>query len=235
MTDFINGSIAIADGATTPYGGLLYPWMKVLAGGGVSEFTGIRMRGDILDKYGQPLGGSSGGAVNYVYYGNGTFEIALTDVTPLSELIIGGGTGSVVNYGASANQNARWISPVVDRLNCQINVDADVLIRVDMDLIITDNTGAGTSRMEFSFNSDFAPAPALGTCQFLAPPSGQSVQISANFLRQNWVAGGMLGQKKLWIIQSRLFDVLLFRVWMEIFIVLRQKSLRDRLMSFFLL
>jgi hypothetical protein len=43
MTDFINKDILVSNGETTEYGGILYPWMKILAGGGTSEFSGIRM------------------------------------------------------------------------------------------------------------------------------------------------------------------------------------------------
>ena len=42
--------------------GLLYAWMRVLAGGGTSEFSEVRMRGPIYDKNGvEILGGGGGG------------------------------------------------------------------------------------------------------------------------------------------------------------------------------
>ena len=53
MTDFLNIDVPVANGQTTPYGGTLYPWMRVLAGAGQSEFSGIRMRGAIYDKNGE--------------------------------------------------------------------------------------------------------------------------------------------------------------------------------------
>lgn len=60
MTDFLNIDVPVADGQPTAYGGSLYPWMRVLAGGGQSEFSGIRMRGAIYDKNGNEILGGSG-------------------------------------------------------------------------------------------------------------------------------------------------------------------------------
>lgn len=66
MTEYISSATAPgADGDF--YGlpgqqGLLYSWMRILAGGGTSEFSEVRMRGAIYDKNGvEILGGGGGG------------------------------------------------------------------------------------------------------------------------------------------------------------------------------
>ena len=61
--------------------GLLYSWMRVLAGGGVSEFSGIRMRGDLIDKFGTVItGGDFDPSANEVITGKWSFTGDCSDI-----------------------------------------------------------------------------------------------------------------------------------------------------------
>lgn len=61
---------------------VLYSWMRVLAGGGTSEFSSVRMRGPIYDKNGMEILGGGGGSLATLS------DVDLGLVTPLQPLDI---------------------------------------------------------------------------------------------------------------------------------------------------
>jgi len=90
MADFLNVAVPIANGDLIG-GGYLYPWMRVMAGGGTSEFSGIRMRGELRDSAGVLItGGGSGG-------GNPTSIVWRPSVTPSTDPVIFSGNSTDLN------------------------------------------------------------------------------------------------------------------------------------------
>jgi len=73
--------------------GLLYNWVRILAGGGTSQFSEVRMRGPIYDKNGvEILGGGGGGSLATL-----TDVQLVPPVNPFNILFYNGGLGKWSN------------------------------------------------------------------------------------------------------------------------------------------
>jgi hypothetical protein len=101
MTDFINVNVPIANGVTTPYGGIVYPWMRISAGS-TSDFTEVRMRGPIYDKNGvEILGGGGGGGLATITNVGGGAGTIFKDIAPAGnanlKTILGGTDINITN------------------------------------------------------------------------------------------------------------------------------------------
>ena len=102
MAQFIDYNIAVplSSAVTTDYGGTGYNWMAIRAFGGESEFSDIRMRGPLYDKFGNEILGGGGGT------GAGptgaTGAAGATGATGPA----GGGTGTTGAAGATGAQGA---------------------------------------------------------------------------------------------------------------------------------
>lgn len=80
--------------------GTLYSWMRVLAGGGSSQFSEIQMRGPIYDKLGVEILGGGGGGGSLSTLSDVTIGVPSPPLAPLAN-------GDILYYFAGLN---KWVN-----------------------------------------------------------------------------------------------------------------------------
>jgi len=162
--------------------GLLYDWMRILAGGGTCEFSAIQMRGPLTIQNGQQAVSDKYalnvvGATNQYGYPVASLEIANV-----------GGTQETLPVGSFTVPSA------ADRMGCKntsgetINcvVSASVAVKVDS---LAGGPGLGTCALVALLNG--VPQTGLSP-EATFDAAGQTFIISGSFIIKNWATGNDL-------------------------------------------
>lgn len=154
--------------------GLLYKWMRILAGGGTSEFSAIQMRGPLYLEDGSLVGakrrftmtynGIPGSLTNYDFPGVPTYK----------PLVYTGGTGVY-------NEAGLVLPSVADRVGARNSTATNLpnaLVTLTLTIECTDGTGEVVAQISNggSYDGSFAPSITV------AP--GGVYQMSAQLLRK---------------------------------------------------
>lgn len=193
MTEYINKTHDPgADGQNygiPPNDGDLYQWQRILAGGGTSEFSEIRMRGPIYDKNGVELiGGGGGGGIPNNF-------TAVVDPTPNDDSTLTYQVGSEwLNTTTGLFFKARSVAPgaavwvhdtAQTATNNNLNFNGGTIAGGSVNCILISPTGVGTSSGINSISiGEQADASGAGTSiaigAFATANAQDAVAIGAN-------------------------------------------------------